>query len=126
MIRRLVTLIPLQSGSSVQQSMEVEPAAEDIAAWLDAHPDEQPAVRAAMRVIHRWHATGGCTWLAHPLDLVTLGSAMFDPEGDEDPTPWSWSAGAGDGREKGRCASKGLALDEIRRVLRACGWTVPS
>lgn len=109
---------------AVDELIREEPTGADVGAWLDEHPDQLPAVRAAMRVVRQWSATNGTTWLAHPLDHLTLGSTSYDPV-DGDPLEWCWWAGTGETREEGRCATKAQALDEIRRVLRAAGWTTP-
>ena len=111
---------PRGSGGALLQVFD-EPMSADIARWLDEHPAELPAVRAAMRRAGRWLATNGTTWVPHPLDGRSIGSASY---GLDAPDTWSWWAGEGHEQQRGRTASKGEALGEIRRVLRQLGWTL--
>jgi hypothetical protein len=120
--RRLVALEDVPSGGHYASHRERDPSAPEIASWLDAHPAQLPAVAAAMRKVHVWHAASGVIGLHHPLTSRALGSACHGLDGD---ARWSWWAGTGTSRGEGSCATKGQAQDEIRRVLRELGWEVP-
>jgi hypothetical protein len=93
--------------------------AADVAAWLDAHPEEHAAVLAAVRhAPGPWGFFNGGALIDHPFTGRSLGSVI------EDEGIWRWRAGRGSDLVEGTASSREEAREFIRAALRLRGWTV--
>lgn len=92
----------------------------EVAAWLDQHPDQVPAVVAAVRrAAPAWsYFNGGCM-LTRQLDGRTIAAVVADAD------DWSWWAGLGDDRVEGTATEREDGRRFAIEALRLRGWVTP-